>query len=197
MTGTVIDLLRHGALEGGVRYRGSIEAELTVDGRADMDAVWAQLIDSVDAILTSPLGRCLKPALDWAGQKGIVCEVVDDFREMHYGEWEGLSAEEIEQRFPGMLVRWRENPAGMQIPGAERIEDFAERVVCAWDDVLQTYSGQHLLLLGHSGSLRVILAHVLGAPLPTTRRFSMPYAAWSRVQESNCGYLLTHLKGPS
>ena len=197
MTGTVIDLLRHGALEGGVRYRGSIEAELTVDGRADMDAVWAQVADSVDIILTSPLGRCLKPALDWGGQKGIACDVVEDFREMHYGEWEGLSAEEIEQRFPGMLVRWRENPVGMQIPGAERIEDFSERVVCAWDDVLRTYSGQHLLLLGHSGSLRVILAHVLAAPLPTTRRFAMPYATWSRIQESNCGYLLTHLTGPS
>jgi len=197
MAGTVIDLLRHGALEGGVRYRGSIEAELTVDGRADMDAVWAQVADSVDVILTSPLGRCLKPALDWAGKKGIACEVVDDFREMHYGEWEGLGAEEIEQRFPGMLVRWRENPVGIQIPGAERIEGFAERVVFAWNDALRTYSGQHLLLLGHSGSLRVILAHVLGAPLPTTRRFSMPYATWGRVHEGDCGYLLTHLRGPS
>jgi len=192
-----VDLLRHGALEGGLRYRGSTEVELTVAGRAAMDAVWAQLEGQVDAIVTSPLGRCLKPARDWAGEAGIQCKIVDDFREMHYGEWEGLSAEEIEQHFPGMLVRWRENPVGMQIPGAERVEDFAERVVCAWDTMLRAYSGRRLLLVGHSGTLRVIVAHVLGAPLPVTRRFAMPYAAWSRVKKAGCGYLLTHLNGPS
>lgn len=197
MTGMVIDLLRHGALEGGLRYRGSIEAELTPIGRADMDAVWARIADSVDIILTSPLGRCLKPAQEWAEQKGIACEVVDDFREMHYGEWEGLSAEEIEQRFPGMLVRWRKNPVGIQIPGAELIEDFAERVARAWEGVLRAHAGQHVLLVGHSGTLRIIMAHVLDAPLSTTRRFSVPYAAWSQVLETDCGYLFTHLNRAS
>jgi len=193
MSGTTIELLRHGALVGGLRYRGSIEADLTTAGRADMDAVWAKLNAQVGVIVTSPLGRCRKPAEDWAAQAGIACEDVDDFREKFYGEWESLSADEIEQGFPGMLPRWRENPVGMQIPGAERIEDFATRVVRAWDALLGRHAGQHILLLGHSGTLRVILAHVLGADLPTTRRFAMPYAAWSRVHVDNHRSLLSAL----
>jgi len=194
---TSIDMLRHGELLGGVRYRGNTEAGLTAAGRADMDAVWAQLAESVDLIVTSPLGRCRMPAVEWAVQAGIACEVVDDFREMHYGKWEGLSAGEIEQQFPGQLARWRENPVGMRIPGAESIEEFSGRVVRAWETTLHAYAGRHLLLLAHSGTLRVIMAHVLGAPLPSTRRFSVPYAAWCRVLKTECGYLLTHLNRPA
>ena len=192
MSTTTIDLLRHGALVGGVRYRGCTEAELTAGGRSDMDAVWQRLEPRIDGIICSPLGRCRLPAEAWAAGAGIPCEVVDGLREMHYGEWEGLAADQIEQRFPGMLASWRSNPVGMRIPGAESIEEFAERVTGAWNGVLRKHAGRHLLLVGHSGSLRVILAHVLGAPLVATRRFAMPYAAWSRVQHSGCGFLLTH-----
>lgn len=192
-----VDLLRHGALVGGLRYRGSIEADLTAEGRAAMDAVWGLIGEQVDAIVSSPLGRCRKPAEQWAAHSDIPCEVVDDFREMHYGAWEGLSAEEIEQDFPGMLARWRENPVGMQIPGAETVEAFAARVVQAWEKMLRAHTGHRLLLVGHSGTQRIILAHVLGAPLQATRRFAMPYAAWSRVQHGECGYLLTHMNRSS
>jgi len=182
MCKTKVDLLRHGALIGGVRYRGSIEAELSDAGRAAMDTVWNQLADSLDGIVTSPLSRCREPACEWAEKAGIPCVVHDDLREMHYGAWEGLSAEEIEVQFPGMLLRWRENPVGMRIPGAETIEDFAVRVTCAWQRILDESEGKHLLLIAHSGTLRVILTHVLGAPLSATRSFSMPYAAWHRVR---------------
>lgn len=194
---TTIDLLRHGALVGGVRYRGCTESDLTADGRSDMDAVWARLHGSIDCILSSPLSRCRIPAGEWAEQAGIGCEIVDDFREMHYGEWEGLDSAQIDQRFPGMLAQWRENPLGMQIPGAESLEGFAARVSAAWEEMLRKHAGQRLLLVGHSGSLRVILAHVLGAPLVATRRFAMPYAAWSRLRVEGCGILLTHHNCPS
>jgi len=181
MCKTTLDLLRHGALIGGVRYRGTIEAELSDAGRADMDTVWNQLADSLDGIVTSPLSRCREPACEWAEKAGIPCVVHDDLREMHYGAWEGLSAEEIEAQFPGMLARWRENPVGMRIPSAVTIEDFAIRVTRAWLRVLKESEGKHILLIAHSGTLRVILTHVLGAPLSATRRFAMPYAAWHRV----------------
>jgi len=178
---TTIDLLRHGALEGGIRYRGILEAPLTKNGRASMDAVWHRLDGNIDSIVTSSLSRCLEPAQSWAKASGIACRIEPDIREMHYGAWEGLSKEEIEAKFPGMLSRWRENPVGMQIPEAERIEDFARRVTGAWQRIVNESAGKHVLVVAHSGSLRVMLAHVLGAPLPTIRRFSMPYASWSRV----------------
>jgi len=178
---TTIDLLRHGELQGGIRYRGRTEAVLTREGRAAMDDVWRKLEGSIDVIVTSPLSRCRQPAESWAKQAGIGCRVEPDIRELNYGAWEGLSKEEIEDQFPGMLSRWRENPVGMHIPEADRIEDFAKRVIESWETILTKSAGKHSLVVAHSGTLRVILAHILGAPLPAIRRFSMPYASWSRV----------------
>jgi alpha-ribazole phosphatase/probable phosphoglycerate mutase len=193
MMTTTIDLLRHGALEGGIRYRGNTEAALTQEGRAAMDAVWRKLDGSIDAIVTSPMSRCRQPAEAWAKEAGISCRVEPNIREMDYGAWEGLSKEEIETRFPGMLSRWRENPVGMQILGAERIEDFAGRVIEGWKVIVDESSGKHVLVVAHSGSLRVILAHVLGAPLPTIRRFAMPYASWNRVIDDHGKLCLEYL----
>jgi len=181
MVGTTIDLLRHGELKGGIRYRGNTEAALTNGGRAAMNAVWHRLDGNIDMIVSSPLSRCREPAENWARQAGIPCRIEPDIREMEYGAWEGLSKQEIEARFPGMLPRWRENPVGMQIPEAERIEDFAQRVTRAWETLVDESAGKHMLVVAHSGSLRVILAHVLGAPLASTRRFAMSYTSWSRV----------------
>jgi len=189
----VIDLLRHGALKGGIRYRGNTEAALTKAGREAMDVVWHELHGSIDAIVTSPMSRCRQPAEAWAKKAGIPCQVEPNIHEMDYGAWEGLSQEEIEMRFPGMLSRWRENPVGMRIPDAERIEDFARRVLEGWEAILCASTGKHVLVVAHSGSLRVILAHVLGAPLPTIRRFAMPYVSWSRVIDDRGKLCLEYL----
>ncbi|MDQ6958424.1 MAG: histidine phosphatase family protein [Mariprofundaceae bacterium] len=190
---TTIDLLRHGALQGGIRYRGNTEAALTRAGRETMDAVWRKLDGSIDAIATSPLSRCSQPAEAWAKEAGIPCRIEPNIREMNYGAWEGLSKEEIEKRFPGMLSRWRENPLGMQIPDAERIEDFARRVIEGWESILYESAGKHVLVVAHSGSIRVILAYVLGAPLSSIRRFTMPYAAWSRAIRNGDSCYLEYL----
>jgi len=179
---TVVDLLRHGELVGGVRYRGNTEAALTESGRHRMDALWRRLEKSVQSIVTSPLARCREPAEVWAAQAGISVSIEPRIREMEYGAWEGLSREEIEARFPGMLARWRANPVGMQIPEAEDFEAFARRVQAGWRDILRTRQGKHVLVVAHSGSLRVILAHVLGAPLTAVRWFDVPYGSWSRVR---------------
>ena len=179
---TVIDLLRHGELEGGIKYRGNIEEALTISGRRQMDGVWEQVGGSVQVIVSSPLSRCCEPAKEWAAKAAVPCVVEPRMREMEYGAWEGLSKDEIEAEFPGMLAQWRMNPVGMQIPGAEDLEGFVERVQEGWRHILQENEGRHVVLVGHSGSLRVIVADVLGAPLPAIRKFSMPYGCWSRVR---------------
>jgi len=193
MAETTIDLLRHGELEGGIRYRGTTEAALTKDGRAAMDAVWRKLDGSIDAIVTSPLQRCREPAEAWAMGASISCRIEPNIREMEYGAWEGLSKEQIEELSPGMLARWRENPADVWIPEAERIEDFASRVIEGWESILCESAGKHVLVVAHSGSLRVIMAHVLGAPLPAIRRFAMPYASWNRVIDDHGKLCLEYL----
>jgi len=176
-----VDLLRHGELEGGVKYRGQFDDPLTPVGRAAMDAVWAQLQGRVDSIIASPLSRCAVPARDWAAAVGIDCVLDERVMEIHYGAWEGKTGEEIRAEYPGMLERWRQNPTGMRPPGGESPEELRERLATWWRELITDFEDRHVLVVAHSGSLRMLLAHVLGAPIVTTRHFSMPYACWSRI----------------
>lgn len=185
---TIIDILRHGELEGGDKYRGTTDDPLTREGRADMEAVWQCLKGEVDVVVASPLQRCRLPAEAWARDASIPFHLEPRFREMEYGAWEGLSREEIEARFPGQLEHWRDNPVGMRIPGAEHVDDFARRVREGWFEVVQRFRGRHVLVVAHSGSIRMILATALDAPIQSTRHFRMCYSCWSRIR-ADAGFL--------
>ncbi len=180
-----IDLLRHGALQGGVKYRGTLDEALTPAGRKAMNDVWQQLQDEVDTIICSPLSRCAEPASSWATQAGISCVVEPAIQELSYGDWEGLTAEQIEYAYPGMLQAWRQDPTSMTPPNGESMLDFAKRTQVFLHHLIQEYEQGHVLLVAHSGSIRMLIAHALQAPIVSTRHLSMPYACWSRLSVDN------------
>ena len=176
-----VDMLRHGELEGGIKYRGWVDDPLTTAGRACIDAVWGRLQNDIDLIITSPLSRCAGPAGEWAKESEIPCLIDSRVAEMRYGEWEGLASEEIMARYPGMLEQWRSNPAGMCVPGGESAEQLRDRITDFWSEICTSHDEKHLLVVAHSGSMRMLLAHILAAPMATTRSMHVPYGCWSRV----------------
>ncbi|WP_038248729.1 histidine phosphatase family protein [Ghiorsea bivora] len=178
----IIDLLRHGALQGGVKYRGALDEDLTQTGREAMDKVWQQLQGEVDTIICSPLSRCAEPALLWAEQADIPCVVEPAIQELSYGDWEGLTAAQIEHAYPGILQAWRQDPTPMTPPNGEPMLDFSKRIQVFLHHLIQEHKHGHVLLVAHSGSIRMLIAHALQAPIVSTRHLSMPYACWSRLK---------------
>lgn len=185
-----LDLLRHGTLQGGVKYRGQTEGILTRQGHDDMNAVWQQLAEEIDVIVTSPLSRCATPAMAWAEQKGIPCIIEPRVAEMHYGAWEDKTAAEIQASFPGILEQWRRDPTGMRPPEGESPEELRQRLHNWLGETISSCQGQHLLLVSHSGSLRMLISMALGAPIAATRQLAMPYCCWSRLHCDDQGMTL-------
>ncbi len=176
-----VDLLRHGALEGGMKYRGKTDDPLTGAGRAAMDQVWQQLAGDVDYIISSPLRRCAVPARAWAAQSGIDCVIEPRLAEMDYGAWEGKTMAAIEQAYPGMLARWRADPTGMRPPGGESPEELRIRLADWWAEAREQFDGSHILVVAHSGSLRMLIALLLEQTIAYTRSMDMPYACLHRI----------------
>lgn len=177
----VVDLLRHGALEGGVKYRGSIEGVLTLQGEAAMDKVWADVSADTNVIISSPLLRCATPARRWAEQWDIDLRIDARIQELHYGLWEGKTVDEIAIDYPEILRQWRENPEHMTPPQGESMQNFLQRTTAFLASLPTAYDHQHVLIVGHSGSIRALIAHALQAPCVSTRHLQMPYACWSRI----------------
>jgi len=179
-TDLTIDLLRHGALQGGVKYRGRTDDPLTPAGRQAMDRVWRQLAGEVDGIIASPLHRCAEPAAAWAAEVGIDCIIETRLAELHYGAWEGKTMATIAREFPGILERWRADPTGMCPPGGESPEALRLRLSDWWSELRVQHNSKHLLVVAHSGSLRMLIALLQHRPIAYTRQIDMPYACWKR-----------------
>jgi len=176
-----VDLLRHGALEGGIKYRGTVDDPLTTEGRQAMDQLWQRLAKDVDYIITSPLIRCAVPARAWAEKAKIDCIIEARLAEIDYGAWEGKTITTIKQEYPGMLESWRADPTGMRPPGGESPEELRARLVDWWSEASEQFDGSHMLVVAHSGSLRMLIALLLDQPIAYTRMIDMPYACLHRV----------------
>jgi len=191
-----IDLLRHGALEGGVKYRGSVDDALTEQGRQQMNKVWQAVCDDVSMIISSPLSRCAIPAQAWAAASDIPCVLDKRVQELFYGDWEGKTAGEIHVAHPHMLETWRKDPTNMCPPQGESMLNFSARIQGFLSSLEDTYQNEHILLVAHSGTIRMLIAHALQAPIVSTRHLAMPYACWSRLKlEQGAISLVFHAQG--
>lgn len=178
---TFIDLLRHGETENSHRYCGSTDYPLTQLG-------WAQMWHTVEKnpsqwqqIITSPLARCT----DFAhvlGQRYLIPVTQDTrIREIHFGEWEDRSAAELMQTDADDLSRFWHNPLNHPPPHGEHLLDFEARVLSAWHDIQQQFSGKKILLITHSGVIRIIMCHIQQHPLERLLEFEVSHAGIKHV----------------
>jgi broad specificity phosphatase PhoE len=169
-TGNLI-LVRHGETEGqsSIRYYGRTDLALDERGRAQMRAVARALKDQVfSRVFASSMCRATEGARIIAGD-GIPILEIDEFVEIDFGKFEGLTLEEIREAYPEEFVRWRRMrlEAGYQYPDGEsgaafrtRVLSGMERMFGLWREGSAKFSST-ALLVAHRGVIRVILEHLI------------------------------------
>ena len=184
---TTIDLLRHGACEGGDIYRGITDVALSREGWQQMEQAATATTRDWQAVVTSPLMRCRAFAEHCASHYEIPLEVVTGLREMDFGEWEGRLLQEVWRSDPQTVSRFYDDPSSVTPPGGETTLAAQERAIKAWQTIVEQFSGQHLLLICHGGMIRLLLSHLLNIPLSAITRLHIPYASTSRIQVYQSG----------
>jgi broad specificity phosphatase PhoE len=160
-----IVLLRHGDTVGNSkeRFHGSRDVALSDEGRAQMRAASRLLAREVfDVVVASPLQRSWEAARIVAG--GAPVRLEPGFREIHFGRWEGLSAEEIEAADPVLYRDWRSRTSGFEFPSGELRAVFRARVLAGLARIEQAGAANALVVV-HKGVIRTIAEHLLGSPL--------------------------------
>ncbi|MDH5299983.1 MAG: alpha-ribazole phosphatase family protein [Gammaproteobacteria bacterium] len=178
---TTIDLIRHGEPVGGKKYRGQIDDPLSGKGWKQMRAAVGDACPW-NRIISSSLSRCADFAQELAQRHQLPLELDSRLTEIGFGVWEGKTAEEIMAEDPQALINFWQDPAGYRPEGAEALPDFAQRVIAGFDQAVAQYPGQHLLMVGHAGMMRMILRHVLDMPLEAMFKIEVPNAGISRIK---------------
>lgn len=179
---TRVDLLRHGDPEGGRRLRGSgTDDPLSPRGWAEMHAVLEQA-GPWDRIVSSPLRRCADFALRAGERLDVPVALEPRFAEYDFGEWGGRALDELWAREGDALARFFADPDAVTPPRGEAAPDFRARVRDAWAALLDSGEGGAVLLVGHGGVLRQLVADALGVPFSLHAALEWPNAALSRVR---------------
>jgi alpha-ribazole phosphatase len=178
---TTIDLLRHGECEGGHVYRGSLDLPLSETG-------WQQLRSKVGdfsewtRIVSSPLQRCARFAEELGERHALPLAIDGAFSEVHFGDWEGRAIADVWREQGSHVRRFFADPVNAAPPNGEPLHEFEHRVLEGWNALLRDNRGEHVLLVAHGGTIRVLLAQVLAMPLTRIANLDVPYASASRIR---------------
>jgi probable phosphoglycerate mutase len=150
-------LVRHGQTEWSRtgRHTGRTDIPLEPTGREEAAGVGSALRgDRFALVLTSPLAR----ALDTCALAGFAdaAEICDDLVEWDYGDYEGMTSEQIRDVCPGWTL-WTEG-----VPGGESPADVGRRADRVIDRARA--AGGDALCFAHGHVLRVLAARWLGLP---------------------------------
>lgn len=183
-----LDMLRHGETELGGGMRGSLDDALTDTGWAQMRAAVAQA-GPWDRIVSSPLQRCARFAEELAQRLTLPLSIEPGLQELHFGDWEGQSAAQLmETAAEGLGLFWND-PYGFTPPNGEPVVEFSSRVLAAIDRLCQAYAGERVLLIGHGGVMRLLLAQARGLPREQLLQVIVGHGALLAINVADGGLL--------
>jgi len=181
---TRIHLIRHGQVLGHdqPRYNGQSDVALTDLGIQQYHRLKERLAGApVSACYTSDLSRCVMGADIICSAFGIQPVRRNQLRELNIGIWEGLTWDEITQRWP---QEWQARMADLvnyRAPGGENLLDVEARVMPVLSEIMEKHRGQEVLVVGHGGVNRIILLNAIGAPLAGMFNIEQNYGCYNII----------------
>jgi broad specificity phosphatase PhoE len=168
---TEVLLARHGETDWNreSRFQGHADPPLNDLGRQQA----AELADALAneelaAVYSSPLRRALETAEIVAARHELRAIPLEGLREVDVGSWQGLTRDEVEQRFPEQFERWLDYGQGWD--DGESYEQMGLRVITALQELAARHDGGQIAALTHGGPIRAALAQAAGITHAEARR---------------------------
>jgi alpha-ribazole phosphatase len=173
---------------------GSLDVGLSDEGRRHAAELATALARTeYDAVVTSPRLRARETAAPVASVRALTPLVVDDLREIDFGDFEGRRYEEIEQAEPELYRAWMETPTRVRFPGGESYADLRVRALRALDAIKAAHACA--IVVTHGGVVRAGLAEWLGMPDEAIFRLGQSYGGITIVDWLDGAPVLRLLNG--
>lgn len=185
---TRIVLVRHGHVEGIApqRFRGRRDVELSALGMRQA-RVTAQRIAQQwrpAAVYTSPLRRCLQTAAQIGSACSLDCSALDELNDVHFGDWEWRTYDEVRGAWPALFERWLGAPELVRFPHGESLQEVAARMADVVRLMCERHPQETVVVVGHNACNRVLLLQALDRPLSAYWRVGQDPCAVSEIEIS-------------
>ena len=179
---TLIYLLRHGevVLAETRRFIGHLDVPLSAQGERQSRVQAERLAGAtLTAVVTSDLARARRTGEIVGVPHGLVPVVVPGLREMAMGRWDGLTAEQIQEREPAAFADWMARVGEFAFPEGESAADLLARAWPAFEAIVAAHEGKAVAVVAHGGTNRALLCAALGLPLARLLALGQDYGALS------------------
>jgi alpha-ribazole phosphatase/probable phosphoglycerate mutase len=123
-----------------------------------------------------------------------VCSL-EGLAEIHFGDIEGLTYHDIEQRFPAVFRSWMDQPTETKFPNGESFAEMRARVLAVLASLLSRHAGESIAVVTHAGVIRVLLGQALSIPDTHIFRLAQREGAVNRIDYFEHGAVVELLNG--
>lgn len=158
-------IIRHGETDFNAekRWQGWMPTPLNQNGRRQAMQLAHHLKHlPIDAIYSSDLPRAVETIQPTAQVLNVTIETDERFREIDLGDFQGLTAEQINAKYPEEWAAWRADFYHYVIPGGESRMIVGERAYAGWLEITKKTNAETILLMSHGGTIRMLLHRLLG-----------------------------------
>lgn len=181
-----IYLIRHGETEDPEprRYKGHIDVPLSENGIEQIKRAADYLLKNseINAVYCSDLSRSKKSAEIIASPFGLTPVVHNGLKERNFGAWEGMTFDEVKEKWPDAFDLWAANPLRFSPVEGENTLEVNERAMKTFNEIVSRHGGDSIALVAHGGINRVILCGLLGMPLENIFRIEQDFAALNVIE---------------
>ncbi len=188
MTNSRWFLVRHGETEWNNtgRAQGQADTPLNARGRAQAALTGTRLQPlEFEAAYSSDLSRVVATAEAIVSARDMPLTKMESLREKGFGDWEGMTFAEVEERHPSLFRRLFDEDIVFAPPGGESDQQLYDRLSAAADSLTGAHADSegNILVVAHGGSLRALIVSLMGMP---------PEYMW-RLRLSNCGITVVNI----
>lgn len=165
---TKVILVRHGQTLWNLemKYQGHCDIALTEKGLKQAELAANSLAnEEISAIYASDLDRALKTAESIAQKHKLQVVAIPGLREIHFGQWEGLTYDTINSEWSETMAKLFTHPDEIQIPGGETFREVKERATSALSKLIEKHPNETIVVVSHGGTIRTLLCAALNIHL--------------------------------
>ena len=158
-------MVRHGAtvLSAEDRFAGATDVQLSDEGREQTRHLAERLKnEQIAAVYASPLGRTVETAQILAAPHKLEVQTREGLREISHGRWEQMTRREVEEKFPDEAAEWEKDPYTFAPIGGESGLAVTARALPALIEIVRAHPNDHVLIVSHKGTIRLLLSSLLG-----------------------------------
>lgn len=189
-----IYLIRHGETpsNSGKRFQGQMNVQLNATGIMQAKKMAEFMKDKhIDVIYASPLLRASTTAAQLAMAKNMPYKILDDIKEINFGDWEGKLYSEIYDKEPEEFDKFLICPGDWTPPNGESFVDAMERVKRAYKFLAEEVGhDKDIALVSHGGNIRLQLCMLLGIPINNMWKMSLNNVSVTTVTDWDGNYIV-------